>query len=399
MIASRQIVFVCTAVLLLVCSYGKRSDEKARAWYEEGKSLRAANEQVEAMKVFLKAAYSGTQDEALLGRVWSNMANMCRQSNDHALAFRVYGISAEHFAASGDTLAYGYALNNMAWEQAALGNKDSALMLVEEAVRSQPSEVSRQKIAEKVIETRAAACYFTQDYDSMLVWTESRANDYLLMLRAQAFSFLQQDDSAANYARLLLPRTTNPFYLDDLYYILTHNDLSADKEAVLALSSERADVQKEIEVQHGKLMQAKQILEQDLAHPHSSREILWIVLTCLLVGGVATYFVLRRWNRKRSLSQGLQSLRENLVWEDFSTLGKESDKHLNGLATRLQEAGLNEQDVRICVLTLLGVSFKEMAERLNCSPKSVGKLKDVTARKLGVSGGQLQAKLRDFCLK
>ena len=399
MIASRQIVFVCTAVLLLVCSYGKRSDEKARAWYEEGKSLRAANEQVEAMKVFLKAAYSGTQDEALLGRVWSNMANMCRQSNDHALAFRVYGISAEHFAASGDSLAYGYALNNMAWEQAALGNKDSALMLVEEAVRSQPSEVSRQKIAEKVIETRAAACYFTQDYDSMLVWTESRANDYLLMLRAQAFSFLQQDDSAAYYARLLLPRTTNPFYLDDLYYILTHNDLSADKETVLALSSERADVQKEIEIQHGKLMQAKQILEQDLAHPHSSREILWIVLMGLLVGVVATYFILRRWNRKRSMSQGLQSLRENLVWEDFSTLGKESDKHLNGLATRLQEAGLNEQDVRICVLTLLGVSFKEMAERLNCSPKSVGKLKDVTARKLGVSGGQLQAKLRDFCLK
>ena len=399
MIASRQIVFVCTAVLLLVCSYGKRSDEKARAWYEEGKSLRAANEQVEAMKVFLKAAYSGTQDEALLGRVWSNMANMCRQSNDHALAFRVYGISAEHFAASGDTLAYGYALNNMAWEQAALGNKDSALMLVEEAVRSQDSEFRRQKIEEKVIETRAAACYFTQDYDSMLVWTESRANDYLLMLRAQAFSFLQQDDSAAYYARLLLPRTTNPFYLDDLYYILTHNDLSADKETVLALSSERADVQKEIEIQHGKLMQAKQILEQDLAHPHSSREILWIVLMGLLVGVVATYFVLRRWNRKRSLSQGLQSLRENLVWEDFSTLGKESDKHLNGLATRLQEAGLNEQDVRICVLTLLGVSFQEMAERLNCSPKSVGKLKDVTARKLGVSGGQLQAKLRDFCLK
>jgi hypothetical protein len=31
---------------------------------------------------------------------------------------------------------------------------------------------------------------------------------------------------------------------------------------------------------------------------------------------------------------------------------------------------------------------------LNCSPKSIGKLKDVTARKLGVSGGQLQDKLQ-----
>jgi DNA-binding CsgD family transcriptional regulator len=55
---------------------------------------------------------------------------------------------------------------------------------------------------------------------------------------------------------------------------------------------------------------------------------------------------------------------------------------------------LNEQDIRMCILVLIGLSHKETAEMLNCSPKSIGKLKDLTARKLGVSGGQLQDKLQ-----
>ena len=51
----------------------------------------------------------------------------------------------------------------------------------------------------------------------------------------------------------------------------------------------------------------------------------------------------------------------------------------------------------MCVLVLLGVSHKETAELLNCSPKSVGKLKDLTAHKLGVSGGQLRQKMEEIC--
>jgi hypothetical protein len=65
---------------------------------------------------------------------------------------------------------------------------------------------------------------------------------------------------------------------------------------------------------------------------------------------------------------------------------------------RKRRAGENtEQDVRMCVLVLLGVSHKETAELLNCSPKSVGKLKDLTAHKLGVSGGQLRQKMEEIC--
>ena len=219
----------------------------------------------------------------MLGRIWSNMANMCRQANNHPTAYRVYTISAEHFAASGDTLAYAYALNNMAWEQAAMAHKDSALTLIAKAVQTYPQE----PLLEKVRESRAAACLFAKEYDSVLIHTMPPANDYLLTLRAQAFSYLQMDDSASYYAQLLLPQTTNLFALDDLYDILTHNDNTSDKERIRELSSQRADVQKAIKERHGELVKAVEILKQDLAPQEKTTPWKIILLVVLGVGLLA----------------------------------------------------------------------------------------------------------------
>ena len=62
----------------------------AMALYQNGKALREEGKQVEAMQAFIEATHSGTDDEALLGRIRSNMANMCRQANDHETAFEIY---------------------------------------------------------------------------------------------------------------------------------------------------------------------------------------------------------------------------------------------------------------------------------------------------------------------
>ena len=381
--------------------------------YQNGKALREQGKPVEAMQAFIEATHTGTNDEALLGRIYSNMANMCRQANDHETAYTVYEMSAAHFAASGDTLAYAYALNNMAWEQAVMAHKDSALALIAQAVQTYPQE----PLLEKVRESRAAACLFANEYDSVLVYTAPPANDYLLTLRAQAFSFLQIDDSATYYAQLLLPRTTNLFALDDLYYILTHNDSTADKEAIRALASERADVQKAIEARHGELTQAVQLLQLDLTPKGQTKPwktiLLWMIGIGLLVWGAVVVYKQRKLHleksaydtsRRNELAQNIQivcnapDMRQELAWDDFAALCRQMDKRFYGLASRLQEQGLNEQDIRLCVLVLIGLSHKEIADMLNCSPKSIGKQKDLTAKKLGVSGGQLQEKLQNTAI-
>ena len=377
-------------------------------FYQNGKALREEGKQEEAMQAFIEAAHSGTEDEALLGRVYSNMANMCRQANDHETAYEVYGMSAEHFRKTNDTLAYAYALNNMAWEQAVMGEKEEAYMLIDSAVRIYPYS----PLIEKVIETKSAACLFRQEYDSVLYYTNGADNDYLLMLRAQAFSFLQIDDSAMLYAQQLLPRMTNLFYLDDLYYILTHNDTKADTETLRVLASERADVQNAIKERHGELTKAVQLLRQDLSKKEQAtswKAILWWVIGIVLLvwGAIVVYKQRKLWieksnfeqARRKELAQNIRQLQEakdvrhELAWDDFAALCLQIDKRFHGLASRLQEQRLNEQDVRICILVLIGLSHKEIADMLNCSPKSIGKQKDLTAHKLGVSGGQLQDKL------
>ena len=388
------------AVILLSCTL---------TLYQHGKTLREEGKQVEAMQAFIEAAHSGTDDEVLLGRVYSNMANMCRQANEHRTAFEVYKLSAEHFAKSYDSLAYAYALNNMAWEQAAMKHKQHALSLVDSAITCYPY----LPLTEKVIETKAAACFFKQEYDSVLYYTaSSHDSDYLLMLRAQAFSFLQMDDSATFYAKLLLPRMTNPFYLDDLYYILTHNDAAADKETLLRLTSDRADVQKQIKERHGQLALAVHLLQQDL---HPQKQSLSILFIILIISGLALliwliYIAYQQYllhaekakfeqariqelNANKQLLLESEDIRQELVWNDYEALRREINKRFFNLAAKLQDMDLNEQDIRMCILVLIGLSHKETAEMLNCSPKSIGKLKDLTARKLGVSGGQLQEKL------
>ena len=385
--------------------------------YQNGKALREEGKQVEAMQAFIEAAHSETEDEALLGRVYSNMANMCRQANDHETAYEVYEMSAAHFRKTDDTLAYAYALNNMAWEQAVMGEKEKALRLVDSALSLQLSAVSRQTLQAKVMETKAAACLFRQEYDSVLYYTNEAENDYLLMLRAQAYSFLQIDDSAMYYAEQLLPRMTNLFYLDDLYYILTHNDANVDADTLRVLSSERADVQNAIKERHGELTKAVQLLKQDLSKKEQATSwhivLLWAIGIGLLVWGAVVVYKQRKLRREKSdfeearrkeLTQNLRQLREakdirqELVWDDFAALCQQIDKRFHGLAGILKAQDLSEQDIRICVLVLIGLSHKEIAEMLNCSPKSIGKLKDLTAKKLGVSGGQLQDKLQNTAI-
>ena len=398
--------------MLLAPLYGRAAD--ARSLYEKGKALREKGEQVAAMRAFIRATHCQTENDALLGRVYSNMANMCRQADDHQTAFEVYQISAHHFAKSYDSLAYAYALNNMAWEQAAMGHKQHALSLVDSAVTCYPY----LPLTQKVVETKAAACFFAQEYDSVLYYTASSHNsDYLLMLRAQAFSFLQMDDSATSYAKLLLPRMTNPFYLDDLYYILTHNDATADKETLLRLASNRADVQKQIKERHGQLALAVHLLQQDL-HPQKQRWTIWfiiLIISCLALLIWLIYVAYQQYllhvekakfehariqelNANKQLLLESEDIRQELAWNDYEALRREINKRFFNLATKLQDMDLNEQDIRMCILVLIGLSHKETAEMLNCSPKSIGKLKDLTARKLGVSGGQLQEKLQNIAI-
>lgn len=383
------------ASIFAACSM--HDTEYARQCYEEGRVLRQNGEVVQAMECFVTATRCYTDDYCLLGRVYSNMANMCRQAEQHALAYEVYTLSSEQFAKTGDSLAYAYALNNMAWEQAVQGHKDSALLLVDSALSVCPDSA----VEKKVLESVSAACLYVDEYDSALFYTAHMNTLYGRMLRAQAFAFLNRCDSALWYAEKVIDETSNPRYLDDAYYILAHCDSTAEVDDILNITSARTDVQRELEQEKTQLAQAIVVMRQGLDKKRYSIKGLVILLCGLLATGVViivVIFLIGR-SKERELAKTCRilahsnDLKNELHWDNYSEFCAICNERLFGLADKLQKRELSERDIRICVLVLLGLSYAQMADILYRAQNGIGKDKYLIAKKLGVTVKDLQTTL------
>ena len=402
-------------LLLVACTATTVSDEVARSQYERGKTLREEGKAVEAMQCFIEASKMRIEDQRLLGRIYANMANMCRQAERHETAYEVYTQSANHFLEAADTLLYAYALNNMAWEQAVLGDKSLAIALADSACRACPGE----KVRLKTMETRAAACLYAEQYDS-LVYYAHRIEDrlYGAMLLAQAYAATERCDSALYYARKVVACTTNPRYLDDSYYILAHCDSLAGRTELLALTTARTDVQRDLENYKSEMAQAALLLEQS-RHPKHRVYIVLLIVLALIGSAWGIYSLLlrrrlqtmeesqqaRQADRLREIEQLGKRLRQSaqpkktIPWQDFTALCTYGDAHLFGMPGKLLALGLSEREVRMALLVLLGFSYAEMADILNRAENGIGKDKYLIAKKLGVSARDLQATLLEMACK
>ena len=390
-----------TACCLAAC--GANDATSAQRYYEEGRALRQEGEVVQAMQQFVAATQTRTNDFALLGRTYSNMANMCRQAERHDLAFEVYSLSAEQFLRANDTLAFAYALNNMAWEQAVQGNKPDAVVLVDSALRI----CTREEVQTKVLESLAASSLYAEEYDSTLFYTARMHGVYGRMLRAQAFCLLDQCDSAIQYARQVVSETDNPRYLDDAYYILAHCDSTENVNEILDLTSARTDVQRELEQQKIQLTQAIMLMEQSLkgGNPKDPKKIVWWTLfaTLCVAVGVLLFRKLRKPNDRtsqlkktcRSLAK-VDAMKTELRWNDYDAFCRACDERFFGLADKLTKRGLSEREIRLCLLVLIGFSYAEMADILHRAQNGIGKDKYTIAKKLNVTVKDLQATLRNI---
>lgn len=361
---------------LVACGGQPQANQYAADCYQRGRELRAADQPVAAMQCFVDATHSGTDDYRLLGRVYSNMANMCRQAERHEKAYAIYEQSTVCFRRAEDTLAVAYGLNNMAWEKAVMGERQTALQLVDSAVHVCP----KPAVQSKVEETLAATYLYAGQYDSAL-WHAHRIADslYSHMLLAQAFALSGQCDSALVYAEAVLDRTSNPRYLDDLYYILSHCDSSAAAADIVALTDKRTDVQRELERYKSEMAQAV-LLVREPARAHTS---LWLSLAGVaLATGVIVWLVrymYRRNRRRQEVERAAVSLRQSerlkqeLKRDNYPEFVRFVDAELWGVATKLRSCGLSERDVRIAVLVLMGFSYAEIADLFNRAESGIGK--------------------------
>ena len=385
------------------------TDEYAHACYHYGKLLRAKEDPVSAMQVFIDATHSGTKDYQILGRIYNNMGDICHRAEEFTLSYDMFERSADVFMRDHDNLSYYYCLNDMAYELAEQGKKEEAFSILANIDSGSSDEYLRAKS----LETKAEACLYAQLYDSALFYTSLLlTHDYNesegLLIRAQSYSFLNQKDSSVYYANLVLTSTNEVFNLNNALYILTQNDSTKDITAVRETSADRSDIQKLIEINRGKHAKATQLLEQDM-----TRKPQWwpgFIIAILIIVGVFAVI----WNKRKSqmhkqhLSEmankqaesiiesirqhiDISDLKRTLHWNDYSAMKVDANLYMGGIVSKLEAYNLNETEIRFCILTILDFRQKQIAETIYYSyPSGLKTLKKRISDKLGTTPPELK---------
>ena len=411
----------------------------AHANYYYGRLLREHGNHPAAMEAFLRTVHSRTRDHAIKGRSWSNIANMCRLAAEHELAYDIHELSANEFLLAEDSLMYYYAQNNMAYDLAEARKSSQSLSLTNQI----EEDCSFPGVRTKLWETRTNAYVKAEKYDSAIYCAHilrSLGNNEPtgLILLARAHEGLGMIDSALYYANVVLEQSN--YYGDkfNALYILSHYDSTLSSNEILELTSSREDLRYyEYEPLKEQLMQATQLLEQDLNRKPDLRWLYAIVCTLSVIAVIIALYVKRKRHQHRLISQQIEDEQQNIIalksqlhllnekqehkqaelqasveklcalllrsdnlheigWQDYPAMCEEVNARFNLLIAKLQMKGIvSERELRLCVLTLIGHGRARTAELLNYSPSGIGKLKDMTAKKMGSTGKDLH----DFLLK
>ena len=402
-------------------------DNYVHACYHYGRLLRQKDDPATAMNTFVNATHTRSHDYHILGRVYSNMGSICHLANEFSLSYDMYDRSASYFLKNGDTLNYFYALNDMAYELAEQGKKEEAFSLIT-SIRTQCDD---SYVLIKTLETQADAYWRAQQYDSAIYSVkELNAIGYkeptTTLIMAQSYDELHQKDSALLLANAILEDSyasyQNKF---NALYIILHCDSSLCAEDINALASQREDIRYyDYEPLKIKLTNAILILEQDLAQKPDFTWLIAIFVTIIVIACMIGLYVKHKHKKHALLAQKIEHLEveynelqtnkksqvkqtcsalcasENLQnvlsWKDFDKMCNFVNEHFYLLANKLfRKNVLNETEIRLCVLVLIGLNRTEIAKTLPYALNSVGKLKDHTAKSLGTTGKNL----REFLLQ
>ena len=421
-------------------TFSRQKSEYAHACYHYGKFLRVKDDPVAAMQAFIDATHSGTKDYHILGRVYSNMGDICHLAGEYQLSYDMFEQSANMFLRDKDTLSYYYLLNDMAFELAEQGKKDEAMSIADKIYENCRNE----EVLLKTLETLSIAYKKIQQYDSAIYYAHLLLNynynepiGYLIC--AQSYSYLEKKDSAVFYAQKVLENTNQLDEINNALYILTNADDTKVLEDIRQIAAYRSDVQKLLEIRQGKLSQAVQLLEQDLNRKPDLRWLYAIVITLVIVGVIIVAYVQYKYKKHKLLSQQIedltiqnkeaeaqhanlnkkidnlsqlhdvhhkeivsdierfcalihsnQDLREHLHWNNFEEMCSLSDRYLYNIVTRLQAYNLSQKEMRLCILVLLKSPTNQMVDMIPYAQSGLGKFKYTTANKLGTNTSNLR---------
>lgn len=407
----------------------------SRACYHYGRLLIDIGQPVEAADYLVRAEQTACLDPDSRGRIYSNMAHICREAEYYEDAYTFNMLAADCFLHANDTVNYRYAYLYSAYDLGHMHQYDSAYSLLESCTINAPNHYLRAyrfSILAYVysLENRNAEALSAIDS----AYSYGMSTTSLLTIKARSFHHIGQLDSALFYAKKVATSDTNMHDLYSVYYILCNDNPDLEQDTLLAQVAYRADLGKEIENHKMAFTQAADVLLQ--SRLHSRKIIVWIGCGIIVIGLVAIGIVLATRRRRLRYKQELQAMQEHKIqmqadtqmlqqkkadyqsdmyaeveqtcrllranpklkdelhWDNYALFCQVCNNRFYRLIDTLQGYGtLKESDIRLCVLVLIGLSHKEIANVLNYSHLSIGQFKEKTATKLGVHGGALRTRL------
>jgi len=414
----------------------------AHACYHYGKLLRAKDDPVSAMQVFIDATHSRSHDYHILGRVYSNIGDICHLAGEFPLSYDMFEKSANMFLENGDTLNYYYGLNNMAFELAEQGKEEETQFLLD-YLHHHCSDSILQSI---ITETEATLYLRTKKYDTLLLTLNNNPNNSTsyYLLKAQAYENSGKWDSALYYARKVMSipyATAQEKY--NVLYILINYDSSLSNEDLITLSALRSDIETDILTPlHNQWAMSVQLLEQDMNRKPDLRWVYAVITTIFILGIFAFLYIFRKRRQHQLIRQQVEDLAilnqtekqrneeikqeyvcykqsrtkqmeqncsillqadnfpQNIHWKETQALCELIDNSFGMLATKLQTLyHLSERETRLCILVLLGISNSEhLANLLNYGNSGIRNFKNRTAKKIGTNSVNLRSELINIAL-
>jgi len=404
----------------------------AKANFYYGYLLRTKSHYPESMQCFIDVTKSCTKEYAWKAKAWTNMGDFCRLEGNYDLAYEMHVHAADCFRRDSNMRAYYYELNNMAVVRAFQKDRNA----VQEILSTIERECTDSAVLTKILETRAFLYGNVRAFDSVMycvnaVLSKGFPVATCYVEKAQAFWWMNQYDSALYYAQIALSHHCSLREKVDMLYITSHNDPTIDSDSILAITSERADLQRILTDQKSQLSHAVEILQQSMKPNYK-----WVygaAATLFIIGVILTIILfvtkrhraakhaqlkaeeekhrtlvsknseleqkceVRQTDIQTRLEHECQALRiltdkqfvSSLHWRDYDMMLSTVEMRFYGFIGKLQNYYLTEQNTRLCILLFIDIPKHRMAELLYCSPNSIGKMKERVAEKFGVRGNEL----------
>ena len=410
----------------------KHSD-LGKAYYYLGRNYEDYHQRyLSAAKCYTRSDQCHISDPIMRGRVNSCMAYMCAQRNVDSLALCFYQRAYTHFALANDSMYIKHTLVNLSDTYTKLKHWETA-----DSIYQSITNITDSLLLERCLHSRAFYFYNQQQYDSALVYYKrclpfphNSSDEVLLRHRLmQVFYHTNRLDSAVVYAQDLVKTSKNLTVCTNAYYILIEDATNKnDAQAVADYAHLRADINN---------MRTEEREDRSLAiyvlngYVYSKSPIhKQMIVSLLLTSGIMLCLYLWRLykrntrNKQKSLCEikeesptltqevrTMETVEEHInlfatdmathaIWNDYATLYDKANLFLFDIVSHLQDSyRLSQQDVKICLMSLLQMSRKDMAKNLYRAESSIPKLRAKTAKLLGTDSTNLRNFLLDYLTK